>query len=159
MNTSNRNPAGLHACVVLLSAMLFSGAAAAEDYSLTDLQILYTGKSKADAGTGTGTSDEKLTNFRFEHFGVWNYGDNYINLDYYRGKDLGGTGSGSFGGEIHQAILRLADAGLAMLVISSYLPEVMKLSDRILVARKGGGVEEFSSQEASEEGITYAAVH
>ena len=35
----------------------------------------------------------------------------------------------------------------------------MALSDRILVARKGQIVEEFESEDASEEKIIYAAVH
>ena len=39
--------------------------------------------------------------------------------------------------EIHQLINRLADEGFAVVVISSYLPEIMALSDRILVARQG----------------------
>jgi ABC-type sugar transport system ATPase subunit len=44
-------------------------------------------------------------------------------------------------------------------VISSYLPEILSLSDRILVARQGRIVEEFSAAEADEERIMYAAVH
>jgi simple sugar transport system ATP-binding protein len=70
-----------------------------------------------------------------------------------RGVDVGAIA------EIHQLINRLADAGLAVIVISSYLPEVMNLSDRILVCRQGRIVEEFSPLEASEERIMYAAVH
>ena len=45
------------------------------------------------------------------------------------------------------------------MVISSYLPEVMAISDRILVSRQGKVVEEFSALEATEEKIMYAAVH
>ncbi len=56
-------------------------------------------------------------------------------------------------------INRLADSGLAVIVISSYLPEIMNLSDRILVCRQGRIVEEFSPDEATEEKIMYAAVH
>ncbi len=61
--------------------------------------------------------------------------------------------------EIHELIARLADQGKAVVVISSYLPEIMALSDRILVARQGKVVEEFSATEATEEKIMYAAVH
>jgi simple sugar transport system ATP-binding protein len=61
--------------------------------------------------------------------------------------------------EIHQIINELADAGLAVVVISSYLPEIMNLSDRILVCRQGRIVEELSPAEATEETIMYAAVH
>jgi ABC-type sugar transport system ATPase subunit len=61
--------------------------------------------------------------------------------------------------EIHQLINRLADDGKAVVVISSYLPEIMAISDRILVARQGKVVEEFSTFEATEEKIMYAAIH
>ncbi|TIT63925.1 MAG: sugar ABC transporter ATP-binding protein [Mesorhizobium sp.] len=70
-----------------------------------------------------------------------------------RGVDVGAIA------EIHQIINRLADEGLAVVVISSYLPEIMNLSDRILVCRQGRIVEEFSPAEATEERIMYAAVH
>ena len=70
-----------------------------------------------------------------------------------RGVDVGSIG------EIHQIINRLADEGLCVVVISSYLPEVMKISDRILVTKAGRVVEEFSPSEATEEKIMYAAVH
>jgi simple sugar transport system ATP-binding protein len=70
-----------------------------------------------------------------------------------RGVDVGAIA------EIHEIINGLADQGLAVVVISSYLPEVLNLSDRILVARQGRIVEEFSMEEASEEKIMYAAVH
>lgn len=70
-----------------------------------------------------------------------------------RGVDVGAIA------EIHQLINRLADEGLAVIVISSYLPEIMKLSDRILVCRQGRMVEEFSPLDATEEKIMYAAVH
>jgi simple sugar transport system ATP-binding protein len=70
-----------------------------------------------------------------------------------RGVDVGAIA------EIHQIVNRLADEGLAVVVISSYLPEIMNLSDRILVCRQGRIVEEFSPVEATEEKIMYAAVH
>ncbi|PZQ95930.1 MAG: sugar ABC transporter ATP-binding protein [Cereibacter sphaeroides] len=61
--------------------------------------------------------------------------------------------------EIHKIVNDLADSGLAVVMISSYLPEVLNLSDRILVCRQGRIVEELSPLEASEEKIMYAAVH
>lgn len=70
-----------------------------------------------------------------------------------RGVDVGAIA------EIHQLINQLADEGKAVVVISSYLPEIMSLSDRILVQRMGKVVEEFSSPEATEEKIMYAAIH
>ena len=70
-----------------------------------------------------------------------------------RGVDVGAIA------EIHQMINRLADEGKAVVVISSYLPEVMQISDRILVARQGRVVEEFSPLASTEEDLMYAAVH
>jgi simple sugar transport system ATP-binding protein len=70
-----------------------------------------------------------------------------------RGVDVGAIS------EIHTEINRLADAGKAVVVISSYLPEVMAISDRILVAKQGKVVVEFSATEATQEGIMYAAIH
>ena len=70
-----------------------------------------------------------------------------------RGVDVGAIA------EIHSVINDLADSGLAVVVISSYLPEIMNLADRVLVARLGRVVEEFGIDEATEEKIMYAAVH
>jgi len=70
-----------------------------------------------------------------------------------RGVDVGAIA------ELHQVINDLADTGLAVVVISSYLPEVLNLADRVLVSRQGRVVEEFSMEEATEEKIMYAAVH
>jgi len=61
--------------------------------------------------------------------------------------------------QIHQSIRDLADRGIAVVVISSYLPEVLAISDRILVAKKGRIVEELDAAGASEGQIMYAAVH
>ncbi len=70
-----------------------------------------------------------------------------------RGVDVGAIA------EIHQLIQSLAEEGLAIVVISSYLPEILNLSDRILVARQGRIVEEFAPQDAIEDKIMFAAVH
>jgi len=70
-----------------------------------------------------------------------------------RGVDVGAIA------EIHHLIQRLADEGIAVMVISSYLPEILHLSDRVLVCRQGRIVEEFGGREATEETIMYAAVH
>lgn len=70
-----------------------------------------------------------------------------------RGVDVGAIA------EIHQIINGLADEGVAVMVISSYLPEILHLSDRILVCRQGRIVEEFEGHRTDEETIMYAAVH
>jgi simple sugar transport system ATP-binding protein len=69
-----------------------------------------------------------------------------------RGVDVGAIA------EIHQLINQLADEGMAVVVISSYLPEVQNLSDRILVARAGRVVAEFDPG-TSDADIMFAAVH
>jgi ABC-type sugar transport system ATPase subunit len=61
--------------------------------------------------------------------------------------------------QIHAEIRRLAEEGKAVVVISSYLPEVLALSDRILVARLGRIVAEFDGASATEDKIMYAAIH
>lgn len=70
-----------------------------------------------------------------------------------RGVDVGAIA------EIHKYLNQLADEGKAVVVISSYLPEIMSLSDRLLVFRKGKVVEEFSALEATEEKVMYAAIN
>jgi ABC-type sugar transport system ATPase subunit len=61
--------------------------------------------------------------------------------------------------QIHAAIRNLASEQKAVIVISSYLPEIMAISDRILVARGGRIVEEMARPDATEEKIMYAAIH
>ena len=61
--------------------------------------------------------------------------------------------------QIHRAIRALAAQGKAVMVISSYLPEILAVSDRILVARGGRIVEEMPAAEATQEKIMYAAIH
>jgi ABC-type sugar transport system ATPase subunit len=61
--------------------------------------------------------------------------------------------------EIHHFINQLADSGIAVVIISSYLPEILALADRILVTRQGRVVEEMDAAEATEQKIMYAAVH
>ena len=68
-----------------------------------------------------------------------------------RGIDVGTKG------EVHRLLEELAAEGVAILVISSELPEVLRLADRILVMREGRLVSEFARADASEESIVAAA--
>tara|TARA_R110002020_G_scaffold316999_1_gene532649 strand:- start:15416 stop:16915 length:1500 start_codon:yes stop_codon:yes gene_type:complete len=61
--------------------------------------------------------------------------------------------------EIHAFIKTLAEEGIGVVVISSYLPEILAISDRILIARQGKIVEEMEAATATEKTIMYAAVH
>ena len=59
--------------------------------------------------------------------------------------------------QIHQIIADLANAGLAILVISSDLPEVVAISDRVLVIAEGRLVDEIPRARATQESIMAAA--
>ena len=53
--------------------------------------------------------------------------------------------------EVHHLLYELADAGIAVVAISSELPEVMTVSDRIITMREGRITGELTREEASEE--------
>jgi rhamnose transport system ATP-binding protein len=60
--------------------------------------------------------------------------------------------------EVHRLLERLAaEEGVAILMISSELPEVLRMGNRTLVMREGQLVAEFSHSEVSEERIVAAA--
>ncbi len=59
--------------------------------------------------------------------------------------------------EMYQTIERLAQAGVAIIVVSSDLPELTRLSDRIIVLRKGRVIREFTEGVVSEEEVLRAA--
>jgi D-xylose transport system ATP-binding protein len=59
--------------------------------------------------------------------------------------------------EIYTQINRLAEAGLAIVLVSSELPEVIGLSDRILVLHEGKMAGEFTRAEATPEKIMASA--
>lgn len=59
--------------------------------------------------------------------------------------------------EVHKLLTQKAQEGLAILMISSELPEVLGMADRILVMREGHIVREFSRIEANSESVIAAA--
>ena len=59
--------------------------------------------------------------------------------------------------EIYDLIFRLADEGLAIVVVSSELPELLLLADRVLVMAEGRHTGTLSRAEASEEHIMQLA--
>ena len=59
--------------------------------------------------------------------------------------------------DVHELLVRLAGEGVAILMISSELPEVLHIGDRILVMREGRLTGEYSHADASEEKIMSAA--
>jgi ribose transport system ATP-binding protein len=60
--------------------------------------------------------------------------------------------------EIYRIIRRLADSGVGVLMISSELPEVIGLSDRVVVMAQGHVVGEVKGEALSEEAIMHLAV-
>jgi len=59
--------------------------------------------------------------------------------------------------EVHRLIASLARDGVAVLMISSELPEVLSVADRILVMHEGRLAAELTHDEATEEAIVAAA--
>jgi rhamnose transport system ATP-binding protein len=69
-----------------------------------------------------------------------------------RGIDIGAKA------EVHHIINELAKQGLGILLISSELPEVLAMSDRILVMREGRQMGIFDQEEADQEKVMTAAM-
>jgi rhamnose transport system ATP-binding protein len=61
--------------------------------------------------------------------------------------------------EIHRLIRERADDGMACLVVSSDLPEVLALADRIVVLRQGRVRGELNGSQATEEDVMRLAAH
>jgi rhamnose transport system ATP-binding protein len=59
--------------------------------------------------------------------------------------------------DVHRTISHLATQGLAILLISSELPEILGMSDRVVVMREGRVVEELSREDATSERVIEAA--
>ncbi len=68
-----------------------------------------------------------------------------------RGIDVGAKA------EIHKLMSQLAQQGMGILMISSELPEILGVSDRIVVMREGRITAEFSRAEATQDAIMLAA--
>lgn len=69
-----------------------------------------------------------------------------------RGIDVGAKA------EVHHIVNDLAEQGLAVILISSDLPEVLAMSDRILVMREGRQMAIFNRAEATQENVMTAAM-
>jgi rhamnose transport system ATP-binding protein len=61
--------------------------------------------------------------------------------------------------EIHEAMRRQAAGGLAVLVVSSDLPEILSLADRIVVMKEGRVQGELAGADATEEAVMQLATH
>jgi rhamnose transport system ATP-binding protein len=58
---------------------------------------------------------------------------------------------------VHRLMSNLAAEGIAILMISSELPEILGMSDRVLVMREGRLTAEFSRADATQEKLMAAA--
>ena len=68
-----------------------------------------------------------------------------------RGIDVGAKA------EIHRLMCKLAQEGKAIIMISSELPEILGMSDRVLVMHEGKVGGEFERRDATPENIIRAA--
>ncbi len=68
-----------------------------------------------------------------------------------RGVDVGAKA------EVHRIVSDLASKGLAIILISSELPEVLAMADRILVMHEGRLAGAFDRAEANQENVMFAA--
>ena len=59
--------------------------------------------------------------------------------------------------DVHRTISHLAAQGMTILLISSELPEILGMSDRVLVMREGRLVAELPRAEATQERVIEAA--
>lgn len=102
----------------------------------------------APVGTLSGGNQQKVVLAKWLEAGV-----SVLILDEpTRGIDIGSKR------EIYEIIRGLAEEGVGVLLISSELPEVREMSDRVLVMRKGRIVADIERAEASEELIMAHAV-
>jgi rhamnose transport system ATP-binding protein len=69
-----------------------------------------------------------------------------------RGIDVGAKS------EIHKIIGNLAASGIAIVMISSELPEILGISDRIVVIHEGELTAELDYRDATEQSILLAAM-
>ena len=67
-----------------------------------------------------------------------------------RGIDVGSKA------EIHKLIAELAESGIAVIVISSEMPEVMGISNRLIAITQGEITAEFTGDEITEENLIKA---
>ena len=69
-----------------------------------------------------------------------------------RGVDVGAKA------EIYELMNELVEAGLGIVLISSELPELLAMSDRIYVMNRGRTVAEFGRDDATQERVMAAAM-
>jgi rhamnose transport system ATP-binding protein len=61
--------------------------------------------------------------------------------------------------EVHRLLSELAGQGLAIVMISSELPEVLGMADRVLVVHEGRITADIPRADATAESVMFAATH
>lgn len=109
---------------------------------MAQLQLKSRGLNQ-QVGTLSGGNQQKVV------IGKWMLGDIKVLLldEPTRGVDIGARG------EIYRIIRDMAEEGLAVIMASSDMPEVLGLSHRVLVFAEGGSVGELHRSEFSDPGI------
>ncbi|MCH4194156.1 MAG: sugar ABC transporter ATP-binding protein [Serratia liquefaciens] len=100
-------------------------------------------------GTLSGGNQQKVI------IGRWVSADNKVFLfdEPTRGIDIGAKS------EIYNLIEKLAQQEKAIVVVSSEMPEIMRISDRVLVMREGKIIKELIGDEITEENIARYAIN
>ena len=73
---------------VLLLLLFCQQTSWAEEYSKTAVKFLY-GSNFHDPQFDTDTQDGRMGTIQLQHFGLWNYGENYFEADLYQGNFVG----------------------------------------------------------------------
>jgi D-xylose transport system ATP-binding protein len=60
--------------------------------------------------------------------------------------------------EFHSLMCRIAEKNVGVIMVSSELPEILGMSDRIIVMHEGEKTGEFMRSEATQENIMNAAI-
>lgn len=123
--------------------LLNTSAELSEAARMKDLLKIKTADLNTPAGQLSGGNQQKIV------IAKWLLGDLKVLIldEPTRGVDVGSKS------EIHKLMTQLARKGLAIIMISSELPEILGMSDRIVVMRAGRIVGEVAREHASQESI------
>ncbi|HKM98637.1 MAG TPA: sugar ABC transporter ATP-binding protein [Buttiauxella sp.] len=115
---------------------------------MTDLRLRPLDIEKT-IGTLSGGNQQKVI------IGRWVAADNKVFLfdEPTRGIDIGAKS------EIYNLIEKLAQQGKAIVVVSSEMPEIIRISDRVLVMREGKITRELKGDDINEENIARYAIN
>ncbi|RRN78092.1 sugar ABC transporter ATP-binding protein, partial [Pseudoxanthomonas sp. SGD-10] len=140
-------------CITTLKDMEVAGILnASKENSLSDKYIkdlkIKTASAKQDAGSLSGGNQQKIV------IAKWLATNPKILLldEPTRGIDVNAKN------EIYKLIVDLANKGMGIIMASSELPEILAVSDRILVMAEGSITACFSAAEANEAAILKAAI-